>query len=148
MRTGKSITRSTVALYSFYFLFETSLLCMLKFTRFQALIASFFQKKIHRMLFLRTSLISENCFQIMSSEVEVTELSEHLTTFSSFTFPGIGTRFNVQKSKIAINQKQFHKSETISVVNHFSMGKKAGKEVDLQCPSEMDGSISKACSSS
>lgn len=127
-------------------LFEASLLCMLKFTRFQALAAAFFRIKIHRMLFLRTSLVSQNCFQIMASEIEVTEISEHLTSSSYFTFPGIATCFNIQKSKIAINQKQFHKSETISVINHFSLGKRAGKEVVLHIPSEMDGSISKACS--
>ena len=146
MHTGKSITRSTVVFQSFTFLFETSLLCLLKFTWFQALAAAFFQIKIHRMLFLRTSLISENCFQVMASKVEVTELSEHLTSSSYFTFPGTATCFNVQKSKIAINQKQFHKSETISVLNHFSLGKRTGKEIGLHCPSEMDSSISKACS--
>lgn len=146
VHTDKSITGSRAAFHSFTFLFETSLRCMLKFTWFQALTAAFFQTKFHKVFFLRTGLFSEDCFQIMASEAEVTELSEHLTSSSYSTFPGIATCFSLQKSKSAIDQEQLHNSEIISVVNHFRLGKKAGK-VGLQCSSEIDASIRKACSS-
>jgi len=89
MHIDKSITGNTVAFLSFTFLFETSLLCVLKFTWFKALAATFFQVKIHRILFLRTSFISENCFQIMASEVEVTEVSGHVTDFYHNTFKSV-----------------------------------------------------------